>query len=67
MYTVISNYDETEFDTLDLAMSHARYLGVFVTIVGNGMEIVGVFGADTVKDGKTPDGEDYTWMMRRTQ
>ena len=65
MYTVISNYDETEFPTLDLAMSHARYLGVFVTIVGNGMEIVGVFGADAIENGKCPDGNDYSWKKRR--
>jgi hypothetical protein len=31
------------------------------------MEIVGRFGADSIKDGKCPDGVDYTWMKRRSQ
>jgi hypothetical protein len=31
------------------------------------MEIVGMFGADEVKDGKLPDGHAYTWMKRRKQ
>ena len=48
-------------------MAHARTIGEFVTITGNGMEIVGVFGTAAVVDGKTPDGEAYTWMKRRTQ
>ena len=48
-------------------MTTARALGEFVTITGNGMEIVGVFGADSIRDGKCPDGVDYTWMKRRSQ
>jgi hypothetical protein len=48
-------------------MAYARALGEFVTITGNGMEIVGVFGADSIRDGKCPDGVDYTWMKRRSQ
>ena len=62
--------DEVELDrflTLSEAMDFAKSLGVFVTISGNGMEIVGRFGADSIKDGKCPDGIDYTWMKRRTQ
>jgi hypothetical protein len=28
---------------------------------------VGKPGVDSIVDGKTPDGHDYTWMKRRTQ
>jgi hypothetical protein len=54
-------------EVLDLseAMAFAKALGILVTINGGGMEIVGLFGADSVKDGKCPDGHDYTWMKRR--
>ena len=65
MYVVIDKKDETEFESLALAMDHAKLLDVFVTIKGNGMEIVGKFGADSIKDGKCPDGVDYTWKKRR--
>lgn len=48
--------------TLDSAMQTAKALGQFVTIRGpDGMEFVGMFGADTVADGKTPDGHAYDW------
>lgn len=67
MYNVKTPTDEQRFESLDLAMAHARLLGEFVTITGNGMEIVGVFGVDSVKDGRCPDGVDYTWMKRRSQ
>jgi hypothetical protein len=52
---------------LSEAMAFAKELGILVTINGGGMEIVGVFGADEVKDGKLPDGHAYTWMKRRKQ
>ncbi|CAB4124641.1 hypothetical protein UFOVP181_156 [uncultured Caudovirales phage] len=55
------------FLTLSEAMEYSKSIGVLVTIEGNGMEVVGVFGADGIKDGKCPDGEDYTWMKRRKQ
>jgi hypothetical protein len=67
MYNVATRTQCQEFESLDSAMAHARLLGEFVTITGNGMEIVGVFGADSIKDGKCPDGVDYTWMKRRSQ
>ena len=67
MYNVTSKNSTQEFESLDLAMAYARVLGEFVTITGNGMEIVGVFGADSIRDGKCPDGVDYTWMKRRSQ
>ncbi len=58
---------EEEVATLGDAMTFAKELGILVTINGNGMEIVGLFGADSVKDGKCPDGVPYTWMKRRKQ
>ena len=67
MYNVASPTQQQDFESLDLAMAYARALGEFVTITGNSMEIVGVFGADSVKNGKCPDGVDYTWMKRRSQ
>jgi hypothetical protein len=53
--------EEKEFATLDLAMAHAKLLNVFVTIKGNEFEVCGVFGVDTVADGKCPDGIAYDW------
>ena len=67
MYNVASPTQQQDFESLDLAMAYARALGEFVTITGNGMEIVGVFGADSIRDGRGPDGVDYTWMKRRSQ
>ena len=67
MYKVINKEEETEFINLAEAMAHAKLLDVFVTISGNGMEIVGKFGADAVVDGVCPDGVAYTWMKRRNQ
>ena len=43
-------------------MTTAKAFGQFVTIRGpDGMEFVGLFGVDSVVDGKTPDGVAYTW------
>ena len=53
--------EEKEFATLDLAMAHAKALNVFVTIKGNEFEVCGVFGVDTVANGKCPDGVAYDW------
>ena len=51
--------------TLEDAMKFAKACGKFVTITNDEMEFVGKFGVDTIKDGKCPDGVDYTWMKRR--
>ena len=68
MYKVMKNKVELDrFLTLGEAMDYSKMLGELVTIEGNGMEIVGIFGADSIKDGKCPDGVDYTWMKRRSQ
>jgi hypothetical protein len=61
MYIVECNEIEKEFATLDLAMDYAKTLDVFVVIKGNGLEVAGKFGVDSVENGKTPDGIAYTW------
>ena len=55
------------FETLDDAMKHAKTLGYFVTIVGAGFEICGSFGVDAVEHATLPNGEEYTWTMRRDE
>lgn len=61
MYKVIYNNTEETFDTLDQAMAYAKQAGVFVTIRGDDFEACGMFGVDSVKDGKCPDGIAYDW------
>ena len=65
MITVNYNEVEVEFETLTQAMDWAKIIGKFVTIRVNGMELVGVFGSDTIKDGMCPDGVAYDWKKRR--
>lgn len=67
MYKVKWKEEEKEFANLELAMAFAKELNVFVAITGNGFEVVGMFGVDSIKDGVCPDGVDYTWMKRRSQ
>jgi hypothetical protein len=63
MYKIISKNGLPLFecDTLDEAMSFAKLVSVFVTIKGPDFEACGMFGVDSVKDGKCPDGVDYDW------
>ncbi len=49
------------FPTLDSAMQAAKAVGFFVTIKGPNFEACGVFGVDSVRDGKCPDGIAYDW------
>ena len=65
MYEVEGSKVTIQVMTLDEAMHTAKLMNELVTIKGNGMEIVGLFGADSIKDGKCPDGIDYTWKKRR--
>jgi hypothetical protein len=65
MIEVIYDNKSTEFEDLTQAMAWAKVLGEFVTIKINGMELVGVFGADSIKNGKCPDGVEYSWKKRR--
>lgn len=53
--------NEQNFADLESAMAHAKMLGEFVTIQGPGFEVCGMFGVDTVADGKCPDGVAYDW------
>lgn len=46
--------------------NHLRNIGrAYVTMVAEHPNQVGKMGVDAVKDGKLPNGEDYTWKMRR--
>jgi hypothetical protein len=42
-------------------MEMAKYVDEFVTITDGTTEIVGMFGVDSVTNGKTPDGVTYDW------
>jgi len=53
--------------TLDDAMKFAKSYNKFVTITDGTTEIVGKFGVDTVEDKILPNGESYTWTMRRDE
>jgi hypothetical protein len=53
--------NELEFLDLESAMDYAKSLNEFVTIVGDGFEVCGRFGVDSVRDGKCPDGIAYDW------
>ncbi len=65
MYEVIGSKVTIEVTTLAEAMHTAKILNEFVTIKGDGMEIVGMFGADTITEGVLPDGFTYEWKKRR--
>ncbi len=52
---------ELEFVDLTSAMDYAKSLNEFVSIVGPDFEVCGMFGVDSVVDGKTPDGVAYDW------
>jgi len=67
MYKVTGSKVTFDVMTLAEAMHTAKIMNEYVTITGNELEIVGIFGADSIKDGKCPDGVDYTWMKRRSQ
>ena len=54
-----------EVKDLSEALAFAKELGILVTINGGGMEIVGVFGADSVDNGLLPNGDRYSWYKRR--
>lgn len=65
MYKVV--YEDKEVEVVDLAaaLSFANTVDSVVTIHGGGMEIVGRFGVDSIKDGICPDGIEYDWKKRR--
>jgi len=47
--------------TLNEAMAYAKTVGIFVTIKGPEFEVCGVFGVDSIREGKCPDGIAYDW------
>jgi hypothetical protein len=61
MYKVIGKTVTFDVMTLDEAMHVAKLMNEFVTITGPDFEIVGMFGVDSVRDGKCPDGVAYDW------
>jgi hypothetical protein len=61
MYNVTGATVSIDVLTLDEAMKTAKVMNEFVTITGPSFEIVGMFGVDSVKDGKCPDGVAYDW------
>ena len=61
MYKVISKEQTFKVLTLAEAMNLAKHINEFVTISGVDFEVCGLFGVDSVKDGKCPDGVEYDW------
>ena len=61
MYKIIGKEEIFKVLTLAEAMNVAKSMNEFVTIEGTDFEVCGIFGVDTVKDGKCPDGVAYDW------
>jgi hypothetical protein len=61
MYKVTGKNTSYDVLSLDKAMALAKEMNEFVTITGPDFEIVGMFGVDSVADGKCPDGVAYDW------
>ena len=61
MYKIIGKTETFKVLTLAEAMNLAKNMNEFVTIKGPDFEIVGIFGVDSVKNGKCPDGVAYDW------
>ena len=65
MFKIIGKEETFKVLTLAEAMNVAKSMNEFVRIVGKDFEVVGIFGADSIKDGVCPDGIDYDWKKRR--
>jgi hypothetical protein len=61
MFKIIGKNVEYEVYSLDDAMFLAKKMNEFVSIKGTDFEICGMFGVDSVTDGKCPDGIAYDW------
>lgn len=61
MYKVISKNSSQECPDLSAALEYAKTVDEFVTITDGLIEIVGKFGADSIKQGVCPDGLKYDW------
>jgi hypothetical protein len=65
MYEVKGKVVTFNVMTLDEAMKTAKAMNEFVSIKAKDFELVGMFGADTIKEGVLPDGFTYEWKKRR--
>jgi len=61
MYKVIGKEETFKVLTLAEAMNLAKHMNEFVTIKGADFEVCGIFGVDSIVDGKCPDGVVYDW------
>ena len=61
MYKIIGKEETFKVLTLAEAMNVAKSMNEFVTIKGTDFEMVGIFGVDSIRDGKCPDGVAYDW------
>jgi hypothetical protein len=61
MYKIIGKEETFKVLTLAEAMNVAKSLNEFVTIVGKDFEVCGMFGVDSIREGKCPDGVAYDW------
>ena len=61
MYKVIGKTTTFNVMTLDEAMRTAKAMNEFVTIKSAEFEMVGMFGVDSIKDSRCPDGVAYDW------
>lgn len=71
IYWLVDNEPQHE-QTSDLGYALARAENLrkanwcsAVTFCSENMDSVGKPGVDSVKDGKTPDGIEYSWVKRR--
>jgi hypothetical protein len=64
MFKVIGKNAEYEVYSLDGAMFLAKKMNEFVTIKGADVEVCGIFGVDSVKNGLCPDGIAYDWNKK---
>ena len=61
MFKIIGKEETFKVLTLAEAMNVAKSMNEFVTIKGPDFEIVGMFGVDSIVDGKCPDDVAYDW------
>lgn len=63
MYKVIDKEGQLigQSKDLSIALKMATYVDEFVTITDGTIEIVGIFGVDSINDGICPDGIEYDW------
>ena len=60
-------YNNTLTGALRICEEKRRAGFTFVTMVSENPDSVGKPGVDSVENGVLPDGENYTWMKRRSQ